>query len=49
MGPELRAELMHDLKENRARSRYGGSGNFYWGTVIDTVEAFLDRHFKEEA
>jgi len=47
MGPELRAELIRDLKINRSLSPEG-KGNRYWQSVADTVEKFLDRHFKEE-
>ncbi len=46
MDTELRDELIRNLKTNRIRHG-SGAGNAYWQSVVDTVEDFLDRHFKE--
>ncbi len=46
MGPELRSELIRDLKWNRSNAPEG-SGQKYWESVADTIEEFLDRHFLE--
>lgn len=35
------------LKDNR-KVKGIGHGDPYWNSVVDTVERFLDRHFKSD-